>query len=102
MVDFLERLIRIVLPRVHDFRGVDLGSVDAGGALNIGFREQFVFPEVNPEESPVTFSLGINLVPRRKNKAEAVKAYRALGLPLTEEEIPKTKRKVSKQQYGKK
>lgn len=85
MVDFFERLVRIVLPRVHDFRGVNLGSVDAGGTLNIGFREQFVFPEVNPEESPLTFSLGVNLVPRRKNRAAAIEAYRAMGVPLTTE-----------------
>lgn len=85
MVDFFERLVRIVLPRVHDFRGVDLGSVDAGGTLNIGFREQFVFPEVNPEESPLIFSLGVNIVPRRKDKEAALMAYRAMGVPLTVE-----------------
>lgn len=94
MVDFFERLVRIVLPRVHDFRGVDLGSVDAGGTLNIGFREQFVFPEVDPEESPLTFSLGVNLVPRRRSREAAILAYRAMGVPLTTEaSVPKKKSK---------
>jgi large subunit ribosomal protein L5 len=101
MVDFLERLIRIVLPRVHDFRGVNLGSVDAGGTLNVGFQEQFVFPEVNPENSPLTFSLGINIVPRRKNRAAAIEAYRALGLPLTTEPAA-VKRAARKKSRGKK
>lgn len=96
MVDFFERLVRIVLPRVHDFRGVDLGAVDAGGALNIGFREQFVFPEVNPEDSPLTFSLGVNLVPRRKNREAAILAYRAMGVPLTAEALVASKKKRGK------
>lgn len=97
MVDFFERLVRMVLPRVHDFRGVDLGSVDTGGTLNIGFLEQFVFPEVNPEDSPLTFSLGVNLVPRRKNRATAIEAYRAMGVPLTvEAQVSKKKSRKKK------
>jgi len=97
MVDFLERLIRIVLPRVHDFRGINLGSVDEGGTLNIGFREQFVFPEVNPEDSPLTFSLGINVVAKKKNKAAAIEMFRAMGMPLTAEvQVAPRKRKSRK------
>ncbi|MEK7212076.1 MAG: 50S ribosomal protein L5 [Patescibacteria group bacterium] len=82
MVDFLERLTRIVLPRVRDFSGLDTRAVDAGGALNIGLREQFVFPEINPEESQYVFSLGINIVPRRRERDAAIAKYREIGLPL--------------------
>ncbi|MBI4084952.1 MAG: 50S ribosomal protein L5 [Candidatus Liptonbacteria bacterium] len=82
MVDFFERLITIVLPRVRDFRGIDTDSIDSVGTLNIGFSEQMVFPEINPEESPVIFSLGINVVPRNKKREEAVAEYRRLGVPL--------------------
>jgi len=82
MVDFFERVVRIVLPRVRDFRGLDIPFVDAGGTLNIGFREQLVFPEINPEESSVLFPFGINIVPRIKNREEAIKEYRRLGVPL--------------------
>ncbi len=81
-IDFFERLITIVLPRVRDFQGIDLSAIDAHGVLNLGFREQFVFPEVNPEESLFTFSLGVNVVPRTKKRAAAIEAYRALGVPL--------------------
>lgn len=85
MVDFLERLITIVLPRVRDFRGLDLHAIDAHGALNIGIKEQFVFPEVAPEESPLSFSLGINVVPRTRGKESALELYRRLGVPLKHE-----------------
>ncbi len=82
MVDFFERLITIVMPRVHDFRGIALSAIDHGGTLNIGFREQFVFPEINPEESPLSFSLGVNIVPQKKGRDAAIEAYRKLGVPL--------------------
>ncbi len=96
MVDFLERLITIVMPRVHDFRGINPNSIDAGGTLNIGFREQFVFPEISPEESPVSFSLGVNIVPRKKDRAGALAAYRRLGLPLQTEAQSAERRAESK------
>ena len=48
MVDFFERLVRIALPRVRDFGGINLDSVDEQGVLNIGIKEQVVFPEINP------------------------------------------------------
>lgn len=85
MVDFFERFIRIVLPRVRDFSGLSLTNVDAGGVLNIGIREQLVFPEINPEESLFIFPLQVTLVPKQKDRAEAVAAYRALGVPLKAE-----------------
>jgi large subunit ribosomal protein L5 len=83
MVDFFERLTTIVLPRVRDFRGVDPASaVDAGGSLNIGFREQLAFPEVNPEEASLIFPLGVTVVPIKKRRAAALEAYPALGIPF--------------------
>ena len=85
MVDFFERLITIVLPRLRDFRGIDTAFIDDVGTLNFGFTEQMVFPEINPEESPVTFSLGLNIVPRKKKREEAIAEYRKLGVPFKKE-----------------
>ncbi len=82
MADFLERLIRIVLPRVKDFRGINLKNVDERGNLNIGLREQAVFPEINPEISKIDFGLEISIVSKAKNRDEAIELYRQLGLPL--------------------
>lgn len=85
MVDFFERLITIVLPRVRDFRGLDINFIDDAGTLNIGFSDQMVFPEINPEDSAFAFSLGLNIVPKKKNRDEAVKEYRRLGVPFKKE-----------------
>jgi len=88
MVDFFERLTRIVLPRVRDFAGLDLKSIDKSGILNIGLKEQFVFPEIDTDKSTLTFSLGINIVPKNKNRKLAEETYRELAVPLKK---PKTK-----------
>ena len=82
MVDFFERMITIVLPRFRDFRGLEIATIDSVGTLNVGFPEQMVFPEINQEESPIAFSLGVNVVSKNKNREKAIAEYRRLGVPL--------------------
>lgn len=84
MRDFFIRLIDIVLPRVKDFKGLDLKQIDGNGNLNIGLREQFVFPEIQADKSRVNFGLQITIVPKPefRIKERAVDLYRALGVPL--------------------
>lgn len=82
MYDFLEKMIRIVFPRVRDFRGVDLKNIDRNGNLSIGFRDHLVFPEVAPENSKADFGIEITIVTNAKNRDEAIALYRALGIPL--------------------
>lgn len=82
MVDFFERLISIILPRVKDFNGINQKSIDQAGVLNIGFKDQFAFPEINLDDSPVTFSLGVNIVPKVRKRDEVIEMYRKLGVPL--------------------
>jgi len=89
MVDFFKRLIRIVLPRVRDFSGLDIKSIDKKGTLNVGLGEQFVFPEIDLEKSPLLFPLGINIVPAVKVRDEAIKIYQNLGIPFKKEETKK-------------
>jgi len=84
MVDFFEKLIKIVLPRVRDFGGLSCKAVDKGGILNVGLREQFVFPEIKPEESPISFSLGLSIVPKNKKREANIRVFRELGTPFKE------------------
>ena len=90
MVDFFLRLVRIVMPRVRDFRGIDISNIDAQGVLNLGIREQSVFPEINAEESRTAFSLGVNIVPKKKNRDLTIELYRSLGVPLRSESQKKS------------
>jgi ribosomal protein L5 len=48
----------------------------------MGIKDHIVFSEIEGEKSPYTFSLGLNIVPKKKNRAEAVAAYRKLGVPF--------------------
>ncbi len=83
MADFLNRFVKVVLPRIRDFRGINLSSVDGQGNLSIGIRESVVFPEVNPEISKASFGVQVTVVPRNiKSKEDAMALYRAIGLPL--------------------
>ncbi len=93
MVDFFERLITIVLPRVRDFNGLEQSVIDQGGTLNIGVRDQLVFPEITPEQSPISFSLGASMVPKVKDHEKSFEAFKTLGVPLKKEEGKKGKRK---------
>lgn len=88
MVDFFERLVTIVLPRVRDFSGLELSNVDHGGTLNLGVRDQLVFPEISPENSPLTFSIGVSVVPRKKNHDVSLAEFRKLGVPLRKDDAP--------------
>ncbi len=82
MNDFLERLINIVLPRVKDFKGIDLRGIDKNGNLSIGLKEHVVFPEINSDLLRFDFGLEISIVSNAKNKEEAIELYRLLGIPL--------------------
>jgi len=81
MMEFLDRLIKVVIPRIRDFRGIDKKSVDSNGNLTIGIKENYVFPEINPEVSKINFGLEITVVPESvKNREAAIKLYESLGI----------------------
>jgi len=82
MNDFLDRLVKTVFPRVRDFRGINLKSIDAKGNLSIGLKDHMVFPEINQETSKIDFGLEISIVSNAKNREEAIRLYRLIGIPL--------------------
>ena len=43
------------------------------------------FPEISPENSPVTFSIGVSAVPRKKNHDVSLEKFREFGVPLRKE-----------------
>ena len=96
MVDFFERLITIVLPRVRDFGGLEHSAIDQGGTLNVGLRDHFVFPEISPEQSPVSFSLGMSMVPKKKNREIAFAKFKELGVPMKKEAAVSKSRRAAK------
>jgi large subunit ribosomal protein L5 len=61
MYDFVEKLIKIALPRVRDFKGLNPKSFDHRGNYNIGIKEQIVFPETSREHIEHTFGMEVNI-----------------------------------------
>ncbi|MDP3901810.1 MAG: 50S ribosomal protein L5 [bacterium] len=83
MEHFLNKLNNIVIPRIRDFRGIDLKKIDENGNLSFGIKEHIVFPEIKADATNVSFGLQITLVPKQiKNNKQAVELYRAIGVPL--------------------
>ena len=82
MSDFMDRLIKIALPRTRDFRGIDAKSIDKSGNLTIGVKEHIVFPEIKGEEVRNIFGFEVTIVVKAKNREEALTLYKNLGFPI--------------------
>ena len=82
MWDFLTRLVNVSLPRIRDFRGLKISTVDSNGNLNIGITDHTVFPEIIAEKVKYIFGLQITVVTTAENKQEAEILFRELGFPL--------------------
>ena len=85
MYEFLDRLISLVLPRLRDFRGLPISSLDQSGNYCLGFKDQSVFNELSYEETVPAHGLQVNLTIAAANPAQAQALLRCLGWPLRKE-----------------
>jgi len=82
MYDFLEKLIKIVIPRIRDFRGISLSNLDQNGNLNLGFSEQTIFPEIDFDKIDKTRGLQVTIVTNAASKEKGKKLFEQLGVPF--------------------
>ena len=82
MLDFLERLMFIALPRVRDFRGVSANSFDGRGNYTLGLREQLIFPEIDYDKIEKIRGMDVVIVTTAKTDEEARELLRQLGMPF--------------------
>ncbi|MBL7053077.1 MAG: 50S ribosomal protein L5 [Candidatus Portnoybacteria bacterium] len=82
MYNFLDRLINIALPRSRDFRGLPKKNIDQAGNLNIGIKEQIIFPEISTENTKNIFGFEIAIVTTAKNYEEGLEMFKLLGFPI--------------------
>lgn len=82
MYHFLEKLIRIVLPRLRDFHGVSGESFDDGGNFTLGIREQIVFPEVDFAKTGKAIGLQVTIAISSKDKEKSRRLLEELGMPF--------------------
>lgn len=82
MYHFIEKLIKIVIPRLKDFRGIPGNSIDQNGNLNLGFPEQIIFPEIDFDKIDKIRGLQVTVVTNAKNKERGKKLFEMLGIPF--------------------
>ena len=82
MWDFLERLTRIALPRIRDFRGVPTKSFDGRGNYSLGLREQLAFPEIDYDKVDRLRGLELTVVTTAKTDEEGQRLLALLGMPF--------------------
>ena len=82
MYEFLDRLVSTALPRIRDFRGLNLKGFDQGGNYSFGIKEHTIFPEIRVEEAPQTFGLDVTLVTTAGTREEAEALLKSFGFPF--------------------
>lgn len=81
MYEFLERLIRVALPRIRDFKGIE-GKLDGRGNYTLGITEQIIFPEINIDSVPKLQGMNITFVTSAKTDEEGFALLKKFGLPF--------------------
>jgi large subunit ribosomal protein L5 len=84
MYEFLDKLFNISLPRIKDFKGLPSRSFDGRGGMNIGIREQLIFPEIEYDKVDKIRGMDISIVTTARTDEDARELLRALGLPMRE------------------
>ncbi|MDR3327989.1 MAG: 50S ribosomal protein L5 [Prevotellaceae bacterium] len=81
MYEFLERLVRVALPRIRDFRGIE-NKLDGHGNYTMGINEQIIFPEINIDTISKLLGMNITFVTSANTDAEGFALLREFGLPF--------------------
>jgi len=82
MYEFMDRLVSLAIPRVRDFRGLDLNSFDGRGNYSLGLSEQSVFPEIDPAKMEFQQGMNITFVTSARTNEEARRMLALFGMPF--------------------
>ena len=81
MYEFLERLNRIALPRIRDFKGIN-SKLDGRGNYTLGITEQIIFPEINIDQVDRIQGMNITFVTSASTDEDGYALLKAFGLPF--------------------
>lgn len=91
MYDFLERVSKIALPRIRDFRGLKNKGFDGNGGYSFGIKEHIVFPEIKYDKVEKVTGMQITIKTNAKTNDEAKELLTLLGFPFEKIELKKNK-----------
>ena len=81
MYEFLEKLVRVALPRIRDFKGIE-SKRDGRGNYTLGIQEQIIFPEINIDTIDRILGMNITFVTTAKTDEEGYALLKEFGLPF--------------------
>ena len=81
MYEFLEELIRVALPRIRDFKGIE-SKLDGRGNYSLGIKEQIIFPEINIDSVDRLNGMNITFVTTAQTDEEGYDLLKEFGLPF--------------------
>src|SRR5574344_1784417 len=81
MYEFMERFIRIALPRIRDFKGIE-SKLDGRGNYTVGIEEQIIFPEINIDGITKLMGMNITFVTSANTDEEGYELLKEFGLPF--------------------
>lgn len=82
MYEFLDRFISIAIPRIRDFRGMNLNSFDGRGNFSLGIKEQIIFPEIEYDKIDSIRGMNVTITTSAKSDDEARELIRAFNFPF--------------------
>jgi len=88
MYEFLERLIKMALPRIRDFRGLSPKAFDGHGNYTLGVQDQSIFPEVDLDKIKRNVGFDITIVTTANTNEEAKALLTELGIPFSDKKQP--------------
>jgi len=81
MYEFMERLVKVALPRVRDFKGIE-NKLDGRGNYTLGITEQIIFPEINIDAISRMLGMNITFVTTAQTDEEGFALLKEFGLPF--------------------
>jgi len=91
MYEFVDRLVNIALPRIKDFRGLNISGFDNFGNYNFGIKEHIIFPEINFDKVDRIRGMDITIVTTGSDKNVTLALLELFNFPF----IKKDKKKVN-------
>ena len=82
MFEFIDRLIYIALPRVRDFRGLNIKSFDGKGNYAFGIKEHIIFPEIHYESVTDVWGMDVIISTSAKTDDEALALLKVFNFPF--------------------
>ena len=87
MYEFLDRLVNIAIPRIRDFRGLNIKSFDGNGNFSMGIKEHIIFPEINFDKVDKVRGIDITICTSAKNNKEALELLKSFNMPFTDNQV---------------